>query len=198
MIDLPVGTLIEVVESESCDGCIFQDSHVCPETQAVPICVSKKRFDKKDVIFREVNRKELFGYDSDLSNVQVGDYVWHQAAGKWLEVKKVLPQADYPIYLGDENVTVTFDGKYIKSWANPAAFIRPPACFNAGPRPEPEVVFEKDERVEVSHDGISWHKRHYSSKNSDGFYRCFSDGKTSWTTSRTHPWKYCRKWEEEK
>lgn len=62
---------------------------------------------------------------------------------------------------------------------------------------EPELSFECDELVEVSHGGYIWHKKHYA-RRKDGKHYCWSEGKTSKTATDEYDvedWKYIRKCE---
>lgn len=56
---------------------------------------------------------------------------------------------------------------------------------------EVENTFHKDQKVEVSDDGVEWQKRHYSHYQ-DGYHRTFNGGGRSNDTSKTSPWKFCR------
>lgn len=57
--------------------------------------------------------------------------------------------------------------------------------------------FEKDELVEVSHDGDVWSLRHFSHIDEtvvNGKYRAFAWGSNSKITDCTHGWDFCRKY----
>lgn len=55
-----------------------------------------------------------------------------------------------------------------------------------------------DTKVLVSNDGILWEKRYFSHFNNDEHrpYTCFCGGTTSWVTTSTVNWEYCKLWRE--
>lgn len=55
-----------------------------------------------------------------------------------------------------------------------------------------------DTKVLVSNDGNRWQKRYFSHFNNDEHrpYACFYGGITSWITTATVNWEYCKLWSE--
>lgn len=55
-----------------------------------------------------------------------------------------------------------------------------------------------DTKVLVSIDGYRWQKRYFSHFSNDEHkpYACFFDGATSWITTDTFNWEYCKLWRE--
>ena len=55
-----------------------------------------------------------------------------------------------------------------------------------------------DTKVLVSSDGKYWEKRYFSHFNNDEHkpYTCFYGGATSWATTSTVSWEYCKLWSE--
>ncbi len=54
-----------------------------------------------------------------------------------------------------------------------------------------------DDKVLVSHDGVTWKKRHFAGVDTQGKPTTFTDGKTSFTagTEGTATWRYCKRYE---
>jgi len=135
--------------------------------------------------------------DSDLSKVKVGDWIY--TLNGWERVDDILTHSDYPIRTAHESYTYT--GKRQVANIHPSAWIRPPAYFNAPPRPQSEPEFKKGDRVLVrDNENEQWVKRYFSHYvlTDNLQYRCFIDGKDEWASNgRIMGWKYCKKWEEE-
>jgi len=132
--------------------------------------------------------------NSDLSGVQVGDWIWTIQEGweKVVATKGVLNS--YPIET--RAATYTLDGKSYLNAEYPSAFIEPPEEFNAVPKP---CEFKKGDRVLVGDSPKSCkHRRYFSHVDSEGNFHCFPLGKTEWSRNddSTFIWKCCRKWEE--
>lgn len=55
-----------------------------------------------------------------------------------------------------------------------------------------------DTKVLVSNDGIQWQRRYFSHFSNDERkpYACFCGGDTSWVTTSTVNWEYCKLWSE--
>lgn len=92
------------------------------------------------------------------------------------------PADQYPVVglLGDTVMTFTKDGKYRARYGS-----------NYDDLVEVENTFHKDQKVDVSDDGVYWQKRYYSHYQ-DGYHRTFNDGSCSDETRFTSPWKFCR------
>lgn len=134
--------------------------------------------------------------NSDLSNVQVGDYIW-TIKGGWCEVVAVRRNASYPIICSDSCV-YTLDGKLFADSAHPSAFIEPPDCFNPEPKP---CRFKKGDKVLVrDSDYEKWYRRYFShvnNTNDDRRFVTFWDGKDEWSSEgKVCCWKYCKPWKE--
>lgn len=59
---------------------------------------------------------------------------------------------------------------------------------------KPQEVFEKDDAVLVSNNGVAWVRAYYSNAQGD-IHCCFIDGKTSWSVGVspiTTGWKLCK------
>ena len=136
---------------------------------------------------------------NDLSGVKVGDYVWTIQSG-WCVVLKNNSLLENTVYLKPSikpdfpNYYYTLDGKFYPDDTYPSAFLEPPACFNAEPKP---CKFKKGDRVLVSNVGKPELKRYFSHKNSSGKYSCFIGGQDEWTSNGvTSAWDYCKAWED--
>ncbi len=134
--------------------------------------------------------------NSDLSNVQVGDYIW-TIKGGWCEVVAVRRNASYPIICSDSCV-YTLDGKLFADSAHPSAFTEPPACFNPEPKP---YRFKRGDRVLVrDYDYATWRRRYFAEENPDQpqeRFGTFADGTDEWSSGgRVRYWKYCKPWKE--
>jgi len=134
--------------------------------------------------------------DSDLSNVKVEDWVY--TLWGWKQVTAILDKHYYPVRIGENNFT--YDGKYQVSHIHPSAWIRPPAFFNAPPKPQSKPIFKKGDRVLVRDEKKEkWIRRyfsHYDFEKSSP-YCCFKFGRDDWVSNgETNNWKFCKKWEE--
>jgi len=128
--------------------------------------------------------------ENDLSNLKVGDYVWHFSQG-WSKI----------IYKDSLNITVKnfqnieysywLTGKVNKEDPYPTVFKIPPVNYAELKRSK----FTKGDRVLVK-DYIETQnsmRRYFSHMNRDGKYCCFKYGKTAWSQSEaTYAWKYCK------
>ncbi len=134
--------------------------------------------------------------NSDLSNVQVGDYIWTIQKG-WKEVVEVLRNSDYPIHVDDE--CYTLDGKYNGCDEYPSAFTEPPAEFNAGPKPS---RFKKGDKVLVrDHANVPWRRRYFAGEKPNRYHKqkfgTFIDGADEWSSKgQVRYWKFCKPWVE--
>jgi hypothetical protein len=146
--------------------------------------------DIMDWLFRQF---KYFG-DSDLSNVQVEDWVY--TLWGWKQVTAIVDKHYYPVRIGENNFT--YDGKYQVSHKHPSAWVCPPAYLNAPPKPMPN--FKKGDKVLVKHnENDNWLRRYFCFYDADHPfpYRCFSGGKGEWTSEGDIAgWKYCKKWDE--
>jgi hypothetical protein len=134
--------------------------------------------------------------DSDLSKVKVRDWIYTIKAG-WERVICVCNEGAYPVRALS---TYTADGKRFGDDEHPSAWVRPPACLNAPPKPQPAPEFKKGDRVLVrDSENEKWHRKyfsHYEPDNSLPYY-CFAFGRDEWAgDGETNNWKFCKKWEE--
>jgi hypothetical protein len=144
--------------------------------------------------------KPMKQYDSDLSKVKAGDWVWTIRDG-WVEVIEVLDciEHGYPVLTDSHDFggyrTYTAQGRFNSYDKHPSAFVTPPECFN--PRPKP-CQFKKGDRVLVrGSKGYGWRRRYFSHMNGDHFM-CFTGGADEWSTAGdVIQWKYCKPWSED-
>ena len=129
-------------------------------------------------------------YDSNFRKAKVGDWAFTWAG--WEKITEILPGTKYPVEFSER--TYTFDGYFQEKDAFPMAFLQPPACFNAPPKP---CFLKKGDRVLVwNNDEQVPRKRYFSHVGADGRFYCFNSG-DEWTSDgKTYGWKYCEKWRE--
>jgi hypothetical protein len=140
---------------------------------------------------------ELKKCDSDLSNVKAGDWIY-TIFHRWERVVNVAAHGVTPYRVKTEYDSFTIDGKQHKSHPHASAWVRPPACLNAPPKPT--TKFKKGDRVLVrDSENDKWTRKyfsHYLSSSSMPYY-CFKMGNDEWASDgETTGWKYCKKWEE--
>ncbi len=133
--------------------------------------------------------------NSDLSNVQVGDYIFTIQDG-WAKVEEIDHSNTYGISISGYRYTM--DGKYNKKDKYPSAFTEPPSGFNAGPKPS---RFKKGDRVLVrDHANVPWRRRYFAGENPNRYHKekfgTFADGADEWSSEgHVRYWKFCKPWE---
>lgn len=146
-----------------------------------------ERCSKLDLIWKEVKMKNS-NNNNDLSNVKVGDYIWTIKSG-WSKViwkHGTLFELDG----GDGDDTVYNSTGKNRRDKYPSAWLEPPECFNAEPKP---CEFKKGDMVIVrcNSDRMGY-KRYFS--HYDDIYYCFVNGQTEWSSDgETSTWEYCKK-----
>jgi len=136
---------------------------------------------------------------SDLSKVNVGDWIWTIKLD-WAEVVDIDHNEEYPICVKTKRGRIAsymLDGRLDACDMYPSAFIKPLEGFDAKPKP---CVFKKGDKVLVSIGrNHPWLKRYFSHIGGiEGKYCCFVGGKDEWTSNgKTDAWDYCKKWEGE-
>jgi len=133
--------------------------------------------------------------NSDLSNVEVGDWIWTIKEG-WLRVRDIVSCIDYAIRTIGESYTI--DGKRHVSDRYPSAFTEPPDCLNAEPKP---CEFKKGDKVLVrDFNNTSWRRRYFAGENPNQLeerFGAFADGADEWSSKgQVRYWKFCKPWVE--
>jgi hypothetical protein len=111
-------------------------------------------------------------------------------SGSDIELVSDAGREPYPIigYTDDSAVPMgwTRDGQYITTATSALDLVEV----------RPYEDWEIDDRIEVSADGIYWHKRHFAGIANDGIPMTWNAGLSSWTEEYNGgkvPWKYARK-----
>ncbi len=135
--------------------------------------------------------------NSDLSKVQVGDYIFTIFHG-WTRIIFVVPGITYPI-LTEDRYLYTLDGKHDINAKYPSAFTEPPSGFNAEPKP---CEFKKGQKVLVrDHANVPWRRRYFAGENPNRYHKekfgTFADGADEWSSEgHVRYWKFCKPWVE--
>jgi hypothetical protein len=72
--------------------------------------------------------------ESNLSELKRGDWVWTVQDG-WVEIITKTAADTFDVILTSEGKLYYMDGRYKSDDKHPSLFIKPPAEFNASPRP---------------------------------------------------------------
>lgn len=168
-----------------CDGCHFEfdwsDGMECAILDNDCRCSNKK------LTWKEVKMNN----NNDLSNVEVGDYIWTIQFG-WDKVIGVMGTS-YPISTDHDSYTI--DGKQASWNKHPSAWLKPPECFNAEPKP---CEFKKGDKVLVSNsldaDLETWIKAYFSHATGGDYVCVYLEGMTEWSSDgAVERWNFCQK-----
>ena len=128
--------------------------------------------------------------NNDLSKVKVGDWIWTISSG-WTKVNGV--NREFFLAIQTTNDSYMINGRLRLADKYPSAFIEPPACFNAEPKP---CEFKRGQRVITKRADGSENRRYFSHEKNGTFY-CFIDGKDEWSSQGdVCGWNNCKAWEE--
>ena len=171
----------------SCEGCYFYSG----EDTECNSFFSDCRCSEKNLIWKEMKMNKS-NNNNDLSDVQVGDYVWTIQSG-WTKVADANSCITHPIACANR-YSYDIEGKVCGMDSYPSAFLEPPEFFNAEPKP---IEFKKGDRVFVSASLGSapetWFKAYFSHK-SDGYFCAYLDGMTEWSSDgAVENWSFCLK-----
>lgn len=126
---------------------------------------------------------------SDLSNVEVGDWIW-TIQGGWVKVEGI-DSSTYAITT--KECTYTMDGLRRVYDAYHSAFTEPPSCFPAESKP---CEFKKGQRVITKRTDGTEARRYFSHEKNGTFY-CFDGGKDEWSSQGdVFGWDNCKAWED--
>jgi len=132
---------------------------------------------------------------SDLSNVEVGDWIWTIKSG-WVKVEGI---GSNTYAITTKECAYTMDGLRNLYDTYPSAFTEPPSGFNAEPKP---CEFEKGQRVLVrDHANMPWRRRYFVGENPNRYHKekfgTFAVGADEWSSEgRVRYWKFCKPWVE--
>lgn len=146
-----------------------------------------KRCSNLNLVWKEVMKNS--NNNNDLSNVKVGDYIWTIKSG-W---SKVIWKhgALFELDGGDGDDTVYNSTGKNRRDKYPSAWLEPPECFNAEPKP---CEFKKGDMVIVRCNSDRMGYKRYFSHYEDDSYYCFVNGQTEWSSNgETSTWEYCKK-----
>lgn len=103
------GKIYQVVKSDTCANCAFRENDCSIIRSRIGLCVSSIRFDKTNVVFKEINNMEIQEMIEAIKNgKKVRRECW--SGDKFLYY---VPSASYPARTGIENSIADKDGKVL-------------------------------------------------------------------------------------
>lgn len=103
------GKIYQVVKSDTCANCAFRENDCSIIRSRIGLCVSNIRFDKTNVVFKEINNMKIQEMIEAIKNgKKVRREYW--SGDKFLYY---VPSASYPARTGIENSIADKDGKVL-------------------------------------------------------------------------------------
>ena len=103
------GKMYQVVKSDICENCAFRENDCSILRSRIGLCVSSTRFDKTNVVFKEINNMKIQEMIEAIKNgKKVRRECW--SGDKFLYY---VPSASYPARTGIENSIADKDGKVL-------------------------------------------------------------------------------------